>query len=242
MNKINKVTKFSLFFLVIVFFLTNCNHSLFGIKGSGETVKKILNLETINKIELAIDADVEIIKGDTQKIEIEGQQNIIDNIKTNVQSGKWLIEFDKKVSNHSKLIVYITLPDIEEIVLSGSGDIYSEDTFDVNNLTLKIPGSGDIDLLFNSENADISISGSGDIYSEGGTINQTISISGSGSYSAFRFFSNKSEIEISGSGDCKVNAQDNLFVTLSGSGNVYYKGNPSVNSVITGSGKVINSN
>ena len=112
----------------------------------------------------------------------------------------------------------------------------------MNNLNLEITGSGDIDLLINSENTDISISGSGNIYLEGGTIDQTISVSGSGNYDAFKFFSKKSEIDISESGDCNVYAQDNLFVTISGSGNVYYKGNPSVNSMITGSGKVINSN
>ncbi len=242
MSKLNKTFGLVSILIISVLLLSNCNNSLFGIKGSGDTITKDINLQEFTKIDMAIDADVVLSKGDVQKVEIEGQENIIDNIKTKIKSGEWKIDFNKNVRTHKELTVYITIPTFESVVLSGSGNIYSDDTFDVNNLNLKIPGSGDIDLLINSENTDISISGSGNIYLEGGTIDQTISVSGSGNYDAFKFFSKKSEIDISGSGDCNVYAQDNLFVTISGSGNVYYKGNPSVNSMITGSGKVINSN
>ena len=46
------------------------------------------------------------------------------------------------------------------------------------------------------------------------------------------------DVKISGSGNCWVNSVKNLIVRLSGSGNVIYRGNPSVDSIISGSGKV----
>ncbi len=242
MRKIYKLSGLFFFLIISYFFLNSCNNSLFGIKGSGDIIKKEINLQAFTKIEQAIDADVVISKGDVQKIEIEGQENIIDNIITDVKSGEWIIDFDKKISTHKTLTVFITIPTFEKVILTGSGNIYSDDTFDINNLNLAISGSGDIDFFINSEDINISISGSGNIYLEGGTIDQNVSISGSGNYTAFNFFSKKSEIDISGSGNCEVYAQDDLFVTISGSGNVYYKGSPSINSMISGSGKIINSN
>ncbi|NOZ35884.1 MAG: DUF2807 domain-containing protein [Chlorobi bacterium] len=242
MSKINKILKFVSFLIIALFILNACNNSLFGLKGSGDTIKQEINLENFDKIEMAIDADVILIKGDVQKVKIEAQQNIIANIKTKVKSGKWIIEYGRNVGKHNPVTIYITLPAIPEIVLSGSGNISSDDTFDADTLILKIPGSGNIDIETNTKNVDISISGSGNIYLDGETTNQNISIFGSGNYKCFSFLSKKSDITISGSGTCEVYAQDNLFVEISGSGNVYYKGNPSINSMISGSGNIINSN
>lgn len=235
---------FRLFFFVslMILLFPGCDYSLFGIKGVGETITQEIFLENFDKIDMAIDADVVFYKGDTQKIEIEAQQNIIANIKTKVKSGKWDIEYDKNVGRHNPVKIYITLPEISQIILSGSGDIYSEDTFDVENLKLSISGSGDIDFAVNTDNTDISVSGSGNIFLEGGTIDQDISVSGSGNCKCFSFFSTKSNVSISGSGNCEVFARDDLIVNISGSGNVYYKGNPDINSHITGSGDVIDEN
>ncbi len=254
---------YGLFFVVSLSTLifSGCAHSLFGIKGIGNTITQEVIIENFDKIDMTIDADVVFIKGDVQKVEIEGQQNIIDNIKTKVKSGKWYIEYYKNVSKHEPVTIYITIPEITEIIISGSGDIYSDDTFDTDDLTLKIPGSGNIDLSVNSDDVDLSISGSGNIYLsadsedvnvsisgsgniclKGGTIKQDISISGSGDYNCFSFFSKKTDVNISGSGSCEVLVQDDLFVRISGSGNVYYRGDPTINSVISGSGDVIDKN
>lgn len=222
--------------------ITGCDNSLFGIKGSGEILKQDLTIAEFNKIDLAIDAEIEIIKDENRKVEIVAQQNIFELIKTEIVSDKWIIDFTKEVSDYKQITIYIYTPKIEGIEISGSGDIYSSDTFSNENTEFSISGSGDIDFLVDSENTQISIPGSGSINLVGGTINQDISISGSGDVNCFKFFSDKSEVNISGSGKTEIYVRNNLFVTISGSGNVYYKGEPSVNSIITGSGKVINSN
>jgi hypothetical protein len=240
----NYTDLFRLFFFVslIILLFPGCDNSLFRLKGTGETVTQEIFLENFDKIDMAIDANIFLYKGDTQKIEIEAQKNIIENIKVNVRSGKWNIDYDETVGKHNPVKIYITLPEISQIILSGSGDIYSEDTFDVENLKLLIPGSGDIDFAVNTDNADISVSGSGTVFLEGNTIDQDISVSGSGNCKCFSFFSEKTDISISGSGNCEVFARDNLLVDISGSGNVYYKGNPDISSHITGSGDVIDEN
>jgi hypothetical protein len=43
-------------------------------------------------------------------------------------------------------------------------------------------------------------------------------------------------------GDCEVHVLNELNVTITGVGIVYYKGNPTINSSVTGMGQFIDSN
>jgi hypothetical protein len=70
-----------------------------------------------------------------------------------------------------------------------------------------------------------------------------LNISGSGNIYASNFLQNKVYITLSGSGDTHISVTAYLDVTISGSGNVYYKGDPSViNKNITGTGQLIDEN
>jgi len=230
----------SLFFIFIS--VSSCEKSLFGLKGKGEIVTQELTLSEFNSIDMTISADVDFIKGDIQKVEISAQQNIIDNISRDVKSGEWEISNIEKVSSHKDIKITITVPDVKNIVLSGSGDIYTNDKFTGSEINLKISGSGNIDFVTEIDNVNVSISGSGNVSLIGETNEQEISISGSGNSNNFSLNSERCDVMISGSGSCEVYANEQLFVTISGSGNAYYKGQPTVNSVITGSGNVIDAN
>ncbi len=235
-------SKRNFFILLSILFITGCDNSFFGIRGSGPVVTEQIEIEDIQAVNMAISADVYIIKGEEQFIEIEAQQNIIDNIEKKVKNGKWDIEFDKSVNKHEPINIYISVPYIDNIVLSGSGEIYSEDIFDSDKIELEISGSGDIEISANTLITNILISGSGNVYLSGQTNVQDILISGSGNYEAYNYLSTDCDINISGSGNCKVNVSEHLNVDISGSGNVYYKGNPTIINNISGSGSVINRN
>jgi hypothetical protein len=45
-------------------------------------------------------------------------------------------------------------------------------------------------------------------------------------------------IRISGSGNCEVNVVNNLFVQVSGVGDIFYKGSPTLTSDISGVGNI----
>jgi hypothetical protein len=87
--------------------------------------------------------------------------------------------------------------------------------------------------------ADFAVSGSGKI-EIGGTANAVkASISGSGRVLAANLETNTCDVKISGSGDVEINVKEALDASISGSGSVLYKGNPTrLNSHAAGSGKV----
>lgn len=210
-----------------------------GVKGEGPIISRDIDLDAFDGFELGISGNVILKKGNTQSVKVEGQANIIDLLKTKVKNKKWYIGFEENVNKHKSLTIHITIPELTEVHLSGSGNITGEDYFSVKGqLDVSVSGSGNIKLDASSENSNCNISGSGNIKLSGKTAKNNISITGSGNLTAYDLRTLESDISITGSGDCKINVQNNLVARITGSGNIYYKGNPKVRSKVVGSGDV----
>ncbi|PHN02647.1 head GIN domain-containing protein [Flavilitoribacter nigricans] len=210
-----------------------------GISGEGPVVKRTLDLSSFDKVVLTNNAKVYLRQGSRQSVEVEAQQNIIDNLVTEVSGDTWKIRFDKSVRRYEGMKVYITIPTLEGARVSGSGSIIGENTFTgLDELGVSISGSGNISLDVEANMIDSHISGSGDIRLAGTTDKHGISISGSGEVEAYDLISDSCKVRISGSGDCEVEVKEDLEVRISGSGDVNYKGRPRVSSRISGSGDI----
>ncbi len=215
-----------------------------GITGEGETIKKELDVDNFQGISLQFSGDVIITQGSTFKVVAEGQENIIDNIETDVNGKIWEIEFHNSVRNHKGVNIYITMPVLTKAYISGSGDISTTNHFpEVEEFHAGVSGSGDLRLDVDAHELTSKISGSGNIDIKGKAENLEVRISGSGDVDAYELDAEHVEISIAGSGDCKVAANQSLDIRVAGSGDVYYKGNPSkLKSSVTGSGDVTSRN
>lgn len=210
-----------------------------GIKGEGPVVTKDLNVSGFHGVSLGFSGDVYLKQGSSHAVSVEGQANIIENIKTEVSGGIWRINFKRNVRNYQGLKIYITMPRLTMAKVSGSGNINTQGHFNnIDDLELGVSGSGNITMDADANNIDSRISGSGDIQVAGKTVGHSISISGSGDVFAYNLKSTKCSIRISGSGNCQVDVIESLDVSISGSGNVTYQGRPRVKSKASGSGSV----
>ncbi|AKD03886.1 head GIN domain-containing protein [Pontibacter korlensis] len=237
--KILKLPAMLLASVALLATITSCDDDGFCLKGEGDAESRTLELEPFRGVDVSGDTKVYIRRGSGQQVEVRGQGNILDELETDVQNGVWGIEFGRCLRKHETVEVYITVPELDQAHVGGSGAVTLEDVFETRNFETSVSGSGDILLRLVSEQVNARISGSGTIRAGGIAENQDISISGSGKYRAFDVNSRAVEVSVSGSGEVEVNVDEQLDVDISGSGRVYYTGNPSVNSSISGSGKVI---
>jgi hypothetical protein len=90
---------------------------------------------------------------------------------------------------------------------------------------VEVIGSADVDILDSMETGEFELF-----------------LMGSGSFRGFQLRAGQSYVEIVGSGDCEITSDESMDVVIEGSGNVYYKGTPSLQTDITGSGRVLNAN
>ena len=210
------------------------------VKAQSDT-KETREVKGFTKVSFGVSGNLYINFGPEFKVVLEGDRKYLDEIITEVSGTRlvikkenWRFHFDEKVT------VYVTMPEIEGLGVSGSGKAEIKDAVKSDELNLSVSGSG---KLYANEisvsNLDCSISGSGDIILGNGTASKTgISVSGPGNFTGESVKINTADIHISGSGNCTCNVTESLIASVSGSGNVTYEGNPRVDAHVSGSGKV----
>lgn len=206
----------------------------------GQTEQR--DLPSFNSLALSTAGTVYLRQGSTQKVELKGPKDVLEETETEVKNGKLVISHEGSWfggPDMSDLEVYITMTDIEKLSVSGSGKIISEDQLQAYELKLAISGSGKMDLKAEAQSTNISISGSGTVSLNGKSNNVKASVSGSGKIKAAGFQAASYKVNISGSGGCEIAVEESLDAHISGSGSVAYKGNPQhVESKTSGSGKI----
>ena len=210
--------------------------------GKGEIRTEERQVNSFTKIDLSNSADVEIVKGETLKVEVSDYENLLDNISVETVNNKLVIK-NKPLRIHiknSKAKVKITIPNtITSIDLSGSGNITITDGL-ASTVSLQISGSGNItaNTSVDLTSVDLDISGSGNIEMNGITTSLHTNISGSGNINCKDLEAQTANCDISGSGDITARVMDNLQANISGSGNISYYGTATVSTDISGSGNV----
>ena len=189
-----------------------------------------------------MDATLFLTQGDEHSVTISAQPNIIDEIDFRVRNRELVINNDRCLRNYEPVEIYMTVPEIRELSISGSGSIISQNQIFISDLELNLSGSGYMDLDINGDDVFARISGSGDMKLQGFIDDLDYTVSGSGNLHAFDLEAQTADIRISGSGNVEVTVNEHLDVRISGSGDVYYRGAPAIESRISGSGKVIDDN
>ncbi len=234
----------SLFLFSITLFFFSCSSDVQQGKATNvKFVEKSAELAPITGIALGISADVYVKQGNKQSVRFEGDDEFISKISRKVKNGTWQIEMKDKWNNYKKNYgktkIYVTMKEIQELSVGGSGDIIGENHFDrANQVELSIGGSGSIEVDVQAKSVEASIGGSGDIDISGQSPDLDLSIAGSGDIDAAGLQSSDCDVSIAGSGSCKVDVSSNLDVSIVGSGDVFYKGNPQVSVSKVGSGSV----
>jgi len=212
---------------------------MFVFVGQSNAQKESRRVDEFSKVSFGISGNLYIKQGSQQSVELRGDD--LDEIETDVSSGKLRIKYHKSGWNwnRDRVDVYITIRKLEGLSLSGSGKVYGESLFKTDDLDLSVSGSGDLELDIDADNLETGISGSGGVELSGNTGSHEISISGSGKLNAEDLEAEIYDIRISGSGSCRIYATKEIDASVSGSGSIYYRGDPDkVHASTSGSGKV----
>lgn len=201
---------------------------------------------SFSEISLRISGNVYLEQGDRQSVRVVAKPSALEEIVTEVKGRTLIIRFRtnnlfRQTFNPGKVEIYVTVPEINALAVSGSGDIVASDLIKSRILDLTVSGSGDISLKnLDSERVKAAVSGSGNILiNNGGLADEfAATISGSGNVKAENFKARAVDARISGSGNCSVHATGSLKARVAGSGSVLYRGNPQVDTSVVGSGRI----
>jgi len=213
--------------------------------GSVKAEEETRDVSSFSEISLRISGKLYLKQGDKQSVRVVAKESVLSDIITEVKGNELVIRFPnsnlfQRNFNPGKIEIYVTVPDVSALSVSGSGDIIAEN-LEARILNLSLSGSGGIQIgSLTSSKLKGSISGSGNIELGGKKTADELSvtISGSGNFNAADFEADQVNVTIAGSGNCNVLSNGNIKARIAGSGSVFYKGNPSIDASTAGSGKV----
>jgi hypothetical protein len=205
--------------------------ALFGLLLSASIAsaqsRETRQVENFTKISFRFPGKLYLKQGSPQKVELEGSKEILNEVETEVdgtrlvigKEGKWL---DWKWNDNDRINVYITVPNIEALSVSGSGDLIGETKITTANLDLNVSGSGSLQLNIDaSGSVEADVSGSGDIDLKGKCRDFDSDVSGSGNVALAIAVAEEAHFGVSGSGKISASGSaQSVRTNISGSGKV----------------------
>ena len=221
---------------------SSCENQRNCVNPSGPEETRQFSLPELRGITLSIPAELIIRRDTVQNLSLTGPATLLDNLSTRVIDRVWEVTVPGCVKDYDRLIVEASLLQVEELGISGSGEINTADSLSGGRLDIAISGSGEVNMDLVYDQVNIAVSGAADIKMTGEADVLDYGLSGSGNLRAFGLNTRESFIAISGSGNVDITATELLDIAISGSGTVRYKGKPTLRQSISGSGTVIDAN
>ncbi len=218
--------------------ITACSSGSQMVKENRDVVVKEADLGDYKKIDAKGSVEVRYEQTRTPYFRIEVNEDILTKVVYRVEKGTLFIYNEGKIAP-SHYIVYTGSSDLEEIKLSGSGDLLIKDGLKVKSLEVSLAGDGDVKIRdVEGKRIKSTLKGSGNIELAGKVEELQASLNGSGDIEAFALITESSSATLKGSGDIEVYADKKLKAEINGSGNISYKGAPDISTKIKGSGNV----
>ncbi len=243
--KTNRYTAIAIL-IITVLVLSACRLPFVDVKrGSGNLITDNREVSGFNEVRLDGAGRLIITQGESENLEIEAEDNIIEELTSEVRDQTLILGFQdqpwRKTVIPTRGITYtLTLTDLTKITFNGAGDLEME-SLDTSSLELIINGAGQINLdELIADSLTVKISGTGTINIGGQVSSQSVSIDGAGNYQAGDLQTSASEINIKGLGNGTLWATDTLNITIEGGGTVNYYGAPNVTQDISGLGDINN--
>jgi len=231
------------FSIILLTLITLVSSSCRKVNGDGPVVTETRQVSHFNGVDLRCSAEVLYQQGNDYNVEVSAQRNILDVLEIYTSNNRLVVRFkdDVRVRSHEKVRIEVTAPSAEYFRVSGSGSIRTAGLLAPPRVDMDVSGSGSITISqFITQSIDATISGSGSISVLNGEANEVHTrISGSGDLDLLNVPIEYATTTTSGSGITQLNVSKELNVTISGSGSVFYLGNPTIHTRISGSGRVI---
>jgi hypothetical protein len=188
--------------------------------GSGVVATETRELPPFAAVDLAGANTVTIGVGGAQSVVVQGDDDVIPLVTTEVEDGTLVIAQSESFDTTAPLSVEIVVPSLDAVRLSGTGTV-TVDGHDLALLELSLPGSG-------------TLRGSGDAQ------RLVVELGGAGDVALQNLAADDIVVELAGSGNVHVNASESLDAAISGTGSIFYAGDPaSVAQSITGTGVIV---
>jgi hypothetical protein len=203
--------------------LTACGDHDRSRADRGPVISETREAGDFDSISLRGSARLIVHIGDEPTIKIEGPEQVVQGLTTDVDGDTLVIRTKRKEwtfgRGDSRLTVHITVPKLEDLKLEGSNDV-------------RLNG-------FNGGESRIDIEGAANLEANGQLDDLIVHMAGAGRANLRDLIAANATVTVDGVGSVHVNATESLDATMNGVGAILYSGTPrDVNTSMNGVGTI----
>lgn len=215
-------------------------------RSTGKVKTETRTLDAFTNLIISDNIDVELHHSpDNPYLIISAGENLLSGIGSSIDNNtlklnnnhscNWVRSYGKPIT------IKLYYHQLDSIEFRGSGILSCADTLRTDSLYLSIKeGGGTIRMLLDTKKSFINHEyGTADVHLSGRSEVNYIYQASFGPVLADSLITKFNYLENLSTNQCRVHAELQLGVTISGPGDVFYAGNPSINLIKTGSGNLI---
>lgn len=226
------------FLLVWMFLLAVAPVFAQQVKGNGNIKSQIRDVSGYKGINVSGGFIVELVQGNNEGVELEAEENLLDNIATEVKNGVLHIYNRRSLSTSRAMKAYVTIKELNSIYISGGVKVSSKSTFKTSGLRMNMSGGSSVKLALSTEELKADMSGASKVELSGKAEKVTIDMSGASKVEAADLEASIVKVDASGASKVKLFAKETLDINASGASVVFYKGSPSITAETSAAARV----
>jgi len=200
-----------------------------SLTGSGAVIEQERAVSDFSSIEVSRGVDLFIRQGNSRKVVVKTDDNLIDQVSTEVDGQTLRIRTQGSMRRVTALDVYVTVTALERIEASSGSDVKGESKLEVERLSLDMSSGSDLELDIEARELSCRLSGGSDAELSGEVSSLEVTATGGSDIQARDLLvSGKCVLKVSGASDALIRVEGELEVEASGASDVTVKGNPTV--------------
>jgi hypothetical protein len=179
-------------------------------------------------------------QGDKESVRVEADENLMEHIITKVKGNELILKVDGNIRRATKMDVYVTLVDINELRISSGSDVETNGMIKVSDLEISVSSGADAKLELEGQNISCSVSSGADANLSGKADFFYGKASSGSDLRAKALTAIACKAKASSGGDVSVWAEESIEASASSGGDVNYYGGPEKVNVSSSSGGDVN--
>lgn len=226
---------FKTLFFIALLFVANM-----AIAGNSDKTEN-RNLNNFSEIKVSSGIDLYLKMGSSEEVKVIADDDIIDDLKTEVKDGSLHIYMKKNDwfnwgSGNKTRKVYVSVKQLESLHASSGSDVYCENTLKGEKLDVRASSGSDVKLDVIYKHFSIDASSGSDANVKGKVKFFDVEASSGSDVKASDLASVICNAKASSGSDISVNVSDEIYAKASSGGDIKYYGNPKLRDTDESSG------
>lgn len=233
-----------LWFSFLTLFLSGCIINLdpaLPMGTSNDEIERTYSAATLgnfDRLDMGSAFVITVVQGNTPNMTVKGDRRDVEDLEVLTRTNTLNVRYSKSRSRRYTMRITVTMPTLRGVVFTGATKSDVSGFRNLGDLSVDLSGASKAYFDVQAARTTLDLSGASKVEFVGSGSTFRATVSGASELRSFDYPVNEAIVDISGASHAYVATTNSLNVTASGASKVRYRGNPTVQQVVTGASKV----